>query len=98
MITEIFWSLVYIMGQFFIKVLPRSFLFAISRIFSFFYYLWAFRTRRIIKENLKIILNNRYREKLVINTFYNFSRYLIDFLKTKNNDGLFFRKYIKGEN
>ncbi|MCD6080834.1 MAG: hypothetical protein B6D53_00105 [Candidatus Omnitrophica bacterium 4484_49] len=98
MITEIFWSLVYIMGQFFIKVLPRSFLFAISRIFSFFYYLWAFRTRRIIRENLKIILNNRYREKLVINTFYNFSRYLIDFLKTKNNDGLFFRKYIKGEN
>jgi KDO2-lipid IV(A) lauroyltransferase len=35
---------------------------------------------------------------MVVNTFYNFSRYLIDFLKIRNNDGQFFQRHLKGEN
>ncbi len=98
MITEIFWSTIYGVCCFFVRVLPRRVLFPISRILSFIYYLFAFKTRKIIKDNLKIILNSQYNEKFTINTFYNFSRYLIDFLKVKNNDREFFQNHLRGEN
>lgn len=98
MITDIFWSTIYSFCCFFIKILPRRVLFSISRILAFFYYLLAFKTRRIIRDNLKAILDSKYNEKLTINTFYNFSRYLIDFLKAKDNDREFFQKHFRGEN
>ena len=95
---EIFWSSIYRIIVFVSRSLPRCFVVKSAEIISFFYYLLAKRSRIIVRDNLQKILGRDFREKYVINTFKNFSFYLVDFIRINDDMRKFFKKYVQGEN
>jgi lauroyl/myristoyl acyltransferase len=95
---ELIWATLYRLAIFLVRIPPRCLVLKCGEIFALFYYLLARKDRSILRENLRIILGEKYREKFVVNTYKNFAHYLIDFMRIKEDNHSFFQKYFRIEN
>lgn len=74
-------------------LIPLRMAYALAKILSGVYYIFAFRDRRMVTDNLKVIFplkGDREIASIRFRVFRNFAKYLVDFLRFKKLD----KKYI----
>lgn len=91
----------YRIGVFISLALPLKITYRIAGIFGSLYYLLARRDRKIVTNNIKVILNRtgntpeiRHASRMV---FTNFARYLVEFFRAPKIDLKYIEKYIRIE-
>jgi len=97
--VKMLYFLLYRIGVFISLVLPVKIAYRIADIFGRFYYLLARRDRKIVTNNLKVILNRtgntpevQYASRMV---FTNFARYLVEFFRTPKIDLKYIEEYVE---
>lgn len=79
--------------------MPLKVAYAIADISGSLYYLLAKRDRKVVSDNLKIILNHTKSVQKLQKTsrlvFMNFARYLVEFFRTSKIDLKYIRKHVK---
>ena len=91
----------YRLGQFIALVLPLKLVYAIAVFLADLHYFFAFRDRRFVKTNLRVIFpdkENRQLRKISKRVFRNFAKYLVDFFRFEKLDRNYIDKNIKLEN
>ncbi|MDD5561321.1 MAG: lysophospholipid acyltransferase family protein [Candidatus Omnitrophica bacterium] len=91
----------YRFGQFIALVLPLRLVYLIAVLLADLHYLFAFRDRRLVKANLKIIFpekENRLLRKTSRMVFRNFAKYLVDFFRFEKLNRSYIDKNIKLKN
>lgn len=90
----------YKIGQFIINLLPLHLSYRFAMFVSDLQYLFSFRDRRAVRNNLKVILGtDKNIEPLVRDVFRNFGKYLVDFFRMERNLTLeYIQKNVKVEN
>ncbi len=80
------------------RILPRYAAIEYGHLVSLIYYLLDNKGRLVVRDNLKHILKDGFKERHVREVYKNFAFYLVDFMRVKNNNGSFFKNYITIEN
>ena len=91
----------YRLGQFIALCLPLRLVYAIAVFLADVHYFFAFRDRRFVKANLRVIFpekSNRQLRKISRMVFRNFAKYLADFFRFEKLDRDYINKNIKLEN
>lgn len=91
----------YRFGQFIALILPLRLVYAIAVFLADLHYFFAFRDRRFVKANLKIIFperENRQLRKISRMVFRNFAKYLVDFFRFEKLGRSYIDKNIKLKN
>jgi len=91
----------YRLGQFIALILPLRLVYAIAVFLADLHYFFAFRDRRFVKANLRIIFpkkENRQLRKINRMVFRNFAKYLADFFRFEKLNLSYIDKKIKLEN
>ena len=91
----------YRIGKFIALALPLRLAYALAVFLADLYYLIAFRDRRFVKGNLRVIFpkkSNRDLRKISRMVFRNFAKYLADFFRFEKLDLQYIDKKIKLEN
>ncbi len=91
----------YRLGQFIAVSLPLKFVYMIGVFLADLHYIFAFRDRRFVKANLRVIFpaeSNRFLRKISRKVFRNFAKYLVDFFRFEKLDLQYINKNIKLEN
>ncbi|MBM3246104.1 MAG: lysophospholipid acyltransferase family protein [Candidatus Omnitrophica bacterium] len=86
--------ILYRIGQFVALSIPLKLAYKIAIFFSDLHYLFAYKDRRAVKENLRVIFpekSNRELRRLRIRMSRNFAKYLVDFFRFSKLD----KEYIK---
>jgi len=76
--------------------MPLKFAYSVATFLSVVYYIFAFRDRRMVTENLRVIFPEKNRKEISairLRVFLNFAKYLVDFLRFKKLD----MNYIKNK-
>ncbi len=92
---------IYRFGQFLALSLPLRLAYLLAAFFAQGYYLFAFRDRRLVKANLKVIFpekSNGQLRRISRRVFRNFAKYLVDFFRFEKFDRGYIDKRIKLEN
>jgi KDO2-lipid IV(A) lauroyltransferase len=92
---------IYRFGQFLALIFPLRFVYFLASFLAQGYYLIAFRDRRNVKANLRVIFpekTNRQLRKVSRMVFRNFAKYLVDFFRFQKLDRRYIGKNIKLEN
>lgn len=93
--------ILYKIGQFIALHLPLSLGYKIAVFLSDLRYMFAYKDRRAVKENLKVIFPDKSDSqirKIRIRTFRNFAKYLVDFFRFSKIDLDYIKKNIRIEN
>ncbi len=89
----------YRIGIFISLVLPLKITYGIADIFGSLYYLLARRDRKIVANNIKVVLNQTDDKRKIRHTsrmvFRSFARYLVEFFRTPKIDLRYVEKYIE---
>lgn len=96
-----FYYIIYRIGQFIALSFPRRIGYKIAIFFSDLHYLFAFKDRRAVRDNLKVVFPHKSdREicRLRLAMFRNFSKHLVDFFRFSKIEREFIEKNIKIEN
>jgi len=91
----------YRFGQFIAVSFPLKLVYGFAVFLADFYYFFAFRDRRFVKANLKVIFpdkTNRQLRKISHKVFQNFAKYLVDFFRFEKLNSEYINKKIKLEN
>ncbi|MFA6129635.1 MAG: lysophospholipid acyltransferase family protein [Candidatus Omnitrophota bacterium] len=91
----------YRFGQFIALIAPLRLVYAIAVFLADLHYFFAFRDRRFVKANLKIIFpekENRQLRKISRMVFRNFAKYLVDFFRFEKLNRTYIDKNIKLKN
>jgi len=78
--------------------MPIKLSYAVAVFLSSLYYLFAFRDRRMVTENLKIIFPDKSEKEIYairLRVFHNFAKYLVDFLRFKKLDQGYIKDNVK---
>ncbi len=81
--------------------LPLKAAYAIAALLADLHYLLAFRDRRFVKGNLKVIFpdkDNKFLRTVERQVFRNFAKYLVDFFRFEKLDRAYIKKNVKLEN
>ncbi|MFA4854568.1 MAG: lysophospholipid acyltransferase family protein [Candidatus Omnitrophota bacterium] len=92
---------IYRIGQFIALILPLRLVYAIAVFLADLHYLFAFRDRRFVRNNLRAIFpdkSNRHLRKINRMVFRNFAKYLADFFRFEKLNRQYIDKNIKLEN
>jgi lauroyl/myristoyl acyltransferase len=92
---------IYRIGQFIALILPLRLVYAIAVFLADLHYLFAFRDRRFVRNNLRAIFPdklNRHLRKISRMVFRNFAKYLADFFRFEKLNRQYIDKNIKLEN
>ncbi len=92
---------IYRFGQFLALALPLRSVYFLAAALAQGYYSFAFRDRRFVKANLRVIFpekSNRQLRKISRMVFRNFAKYLVDFFRFEKLDRQYIDKNIKLEN
>ena len=92
---------IYRFGQFLALTLPLKAAYFLASLFALGYYFLAFRDRRNVKANLRVIFPDKsdsQLRKISRKVFRNFAKYLVDFFRFEKLDRRFIDKNIKLEN
>jgi len=92
---------IYRFGQFIALALPNRLVYGIAVFLADLHYFFAFRDRRFVKANLKVIFpekENRELRKISKLVFRNFAKYLADFFRFERLNRRYIDKNIKLEN
>jgi len=92
---------IYRFGQFIALALPNKLVYGIAVFLADLHYLFAFRDRRFVKANLRVIFpekENRELRKISKLVFRNFAKYLADFFRFERLNRAYIDKNIKLEN
>lgn len=93
--------LLYRIGQFIALSVPLNISYKIAVSFSDLHYFFAYKDRRAVRENLKIIFPDKSESqirRIRIRMFRNFAKYLVDFFRFSKVDKEYIRKNIRVEN
>jgi len=93
--------LFYRLGQFIALSLPLKLAYALAVFLADMHYFFAFRDRRFVKNNLKIIFpekSNQEIRKINMMVFRNFAKYLVDFFRFEKINPDYIKKNVKLEN
>jgi len=88
-------------GQFLALALPLKLVYSFASFLAQAYYFLAFRDRRFVKANLRVIFpekSNRQLRKISRMVFRNFAKYLVDFFRFEKLNRQYIDKNIKLEN
>ncbi len=91
----------YRFGQFVALILPLRLVYCIAVFLADLHYFFAFRDRRFVKANLRVIFpeaKNKELRKISKNVFRNFAKYLADFFRFEKLNRAYIDKNIKLEN
>lgn len=91
----------YRIGQFIALHIPLKLGYKIAVFISDLRYIFAYKDRRAVKENLKVIFpekSNREIYRIRIRMFRNFAKYLVDFFRFEKLDKEYIKKNIRIEN
>jgi len=91
----------YRIGQFIALVLPLGLVYAIAVFLADLHYIFAFRDRRFVKGNLRVIFpekSNSELRRISRRVFRNFAKYLADFFRFEKLNRQYIDKNIKLEN
>ena len=91
----------YRFGQFIALILPLRLVYAIAVFLADLHYFFAFRDRRFVKANLKVIFpekENKQLRKISRMVFRNFAKYLADFFRFEKLNRSYIDRNIKLEN
>jgi len=91
----------YRLGQFIAVSLPLKFVYGIGVFLADLQYIFAFRDRRYVRNNLKVIFpqeSSRFINKTSRKVFQNFAKYLVDFFRFEKLDRSFIDRKVKLEN
>jgi len=88
----------YIGTVFLVRILPRYAAIEYGRLASLIYYFLDNKGRIVIRDNLRHILKDNFRESYVRGVYRNFAFYLVDFMRVKDNNQDFFKNHITIEN
>ncbi|MDP8233287.1 MAG: lysophospholipid acyltransferase family protein [Candidatus Saelkia tenebricola] len=91
---KIFWSSLYMVAICLVRILPRSVAIEIGYLTSIIYYFLDKKSNSVIRDNLKQILKDNFKERYVRVVFRNFAFYLVDFMRVKNNNDSFLKRYL----
>ena len=92
---------IYRFGQFLALALPLRLIYSLAAVLAQGYYFFAFRDRRFVKANLRVIFpekTNRQLRKISRMVFRNFAKYLVDFFRFEKLNRQYIDKNIKLEN
>jgi len=92
---------IYRFGQFLALALPLRLIYSLAAVLAQGYYFFAFRDRRFVKANLRVIFpekSNRQLRKISRMVFRNFAKYLVDFFRFEKLNRQYIDKNIKLEN
>ena len=92
---------IYRFGQFLALALPLRTVYFLAATLAQGYYIIAFRDRRFVKANLRVIFpeyTNSVLRKISRRVFRNFAKYLVDFFRFEKLDREYINKNIKLEN
>jgi len=93
--------LLYRIGAFLALTLPIKIVYRIADISGTVYYFLAKRDRKIVTDNIKVVLNRSENihkiSKISRHVFINFARYLVEFFRTPRLDLKYIEKHIKIE-
>lgn len=91
----------YRIGKFLSLNLPLKITYRLAEILGTLYYLLSKRDRRVVTDNIKVVLNQTGNTLKVYRTsqmvFTNFARYLVELFRTSKIDLKYIKKYIKIE-
>lgn len=93
--------ILYRIGQFIALSLPLKITYKIAVFVSDVHYLFAYKDRKIVGDNLKVIFpdkTSRQIRQIRIRVFRNFAKYLVDFFRFSKLNREYIRKNIKIEN
>lgn len=93
--------LFYRLGQFIALILPLKLAYALAVFLADTHYFFAFRDRRFVKNNLKIIFPDKSSQeirKISMMVFRNFAKYLVDFFRFEKINPEYIKKNVKLEN
>jgi KDO2-lipid IV(A) lauroyltransferase len=93
--------ILYRIGQFIALHIPLKLGYKIAVFISDLRYIFAYKDRQAVKENLKVIFpekSNRQIHKIRIRMFRNFAKYLVDFFRFEKIDKRYIEKNIRIEN
>ena len=91
----------YRLGQFVALILPLRLVYCIAVFLADLHYFFAFRDRRFVKANLRVIFpeaKNKELRKISKKVFRNFAKYLADFFRFEKLNRAYIDKNIKLEN
>jgi len=92
---------IYRFGQFIALILPIKIVYAIAVFLADLHYFFAFRDRRFVRANLRVIFPKKPDQelrKISKQVFRNFAKYLVDFFRFEKLDLQYIDKNIKLEN
>jgi len=92
---------IYRFGQFLALALPLRLAYFLAAFLAQGYYVFAFRDRRFLKANLRVIFptaSNRQLRKISRKAFRNFAKYLVDFFRFEKLNRQYIDKNIKLDN
>ena len=93
--------LLYKIGQFLAFILPLKLTYRIAEAIGNLYYLLAKRDRKIVTDNIRVVLNytnnSRPIGKVSRRVFVNFGRYLVEFFRTPKITSQYIKEHIKIE-
>ena len=92
---------IYRFGQILALGLPLRAVYSLASFLAQIYYFSAFRDRRFVKTNLRVIFPNKSNKqlcKITRRVFRNFAKYLVDFFRFEKLDRQYIDKNIKLEN
>ncbi|MDD5665213.1 MAG: lysophospholipid acyltransferase family protein [Candidatus Omnitrophica bacterium] len=78
--------------------IPLKLAYALAKVLSGIYYIFAFRDRKMVTDNLKVIFplkGNKEIASIRFKVFRNFAKYLVDFLRFKKLDKKYIRDNVK---
>ncbi len=93
--------LLYRFAQAFAVSLPLKSAYRVAGFFASIYYVFAFRDRKAVTQNLKVIFPHKpdYEiSKIRKELFFNFAKYLVDFFRFKKLDAEYLKKNIRLKN
>lgn len=91
----------YRFGQFIALTLPLKFVYCFAVFLADLHYFFAFRDRKFVRANLRVIFPNKPAKelrKISLMVFRNFAKYLVDFFRFEKLDLAYIKKNIKLEN
>lgn len=91
----------YRLGQFIALSLPLKTAYKVAVFFSDLHYLFAYKDRKEVKENLKVIFPQKTEKEIQgirIRMFRNFAKYLVDFFRFEKIDKEYIKNKIRIEN
>jgi len=81
--------LFYKVGEALSLSMPLKIAYSVAKFLSAFYYIFAFRDRRMVTDNLRVIFPRKNKKEISairLHVFLNFAKYLVDFLRFKKLD------------